>query len=587
MWGRLAAIALSITFPSGTARAVAQPPSLAAARSAQRDFERLRRQRLPVALGSGAGPCEVRIGRFCYWNNNGEQPPAEPERIARARATLLDRLAAAVRGDSTDDWIVGQLVRYYAESRRFDEGAAAATRCGGTAWWCAALRGLALHYRGDHAASTAAFDSALALQPTDERCRWTDLRPWLGDALARDFKRQPCGAAREAWSRRFWPAARPLLMLPGNDLRDELLSRHAMARIQSRGAIPYDVSWGADMTELEVRYGWPTAWSAYAPGSAMSNERSVVGHEPTPSFAFVPASAAPLNVPGSAPPDAWSLAAPLAEMRYAPRYAPNGFVTLPHQLARFRRGDSTLVVGAWDVSHDSAWTRDTSTMVRDTATTDTLRAGLIVVDTSGAERRALRDTATARGVIALTVPAGAYLASLELFAPHRGRAARARYGLPPLASDALASDLLLLAHGVRADASLDPSLDAVLGDALGTRTIAAGSPVGLYWETYFPVETGAADTSATAPEVTVRATRIDAAWYERLGRALRLDGVLGGSPQTPIAVRFTDASRRSHAWAARTLSLTWPPTATGTYRLDVSVRVGDRTATTSEVVRVR
>src|SRR5690242_2548199 len=81
-------------------------PSVAAARDAQRDFERRRVSRLPTTFGGGSGgPCEVQIGRLCYWNNNGDLvPPREPVTIAAARDALLDRLTAAARDDSTDDW---------------------------------------------------------------------------------------------------------------------------------------------------------------------------------------------------------------------------------------------------------------------------------------------------------------------------------------------------------------------------------------------------------------------------------------------------------------------------------------------------
>lgn len=586
MPGRTVVVAWAAAVALGTARPTPAPraaptTTLGAARAAQREFERRRRTKLPTDRGGGSGPCEVRIGRFCYWDNNGEPPPAEPASIGVLRDTLLARLHAAVRHDSTDDWIVGQIVRYDAEARRFDDGVAAANACAGTAWWCAALRGLAHHHRGDHAEASAAFDTALTLQPERERCRWTDISAWLDGALAREFKRRACGSARDAWLARFWPSARPLSMLPGNDLRSELFARRAMARIQSRSALTHDLSWGDDMAELELRYGWPVAWSA-SPPAVMSSAQSIVGHEPTPSYAFVPTRDAPIASPGAADADAWELDARLPLMRYAPRYLRHGMVPLEHQIARFRRGDSTLVIGAWDVAHDERWLKDTLPAPRDSAgtfLTDVLRAGLVLVDTSGHEIARVRDSVATRGTVALTVAPGAYLASLELLAQPRGRGARARYGVTSLPIDSLASDLLLLSRGAPPDAPLD----SLLANALGTRTIAAGTPVGLYWETYFPPDTA-------SQEVTVRATRIDAAWYSKLGRALRLDGMLGGGPQTPVAVKFVDPPRADASRdgvSRRTIALTWPREAVGTYRVEVTVRNGARIATTSETIRVR
>jgi hypothetical protein len=559
-------------------------PSVAAARDAQRDFERRRVSRLPTTYGGGSGgPCEVQIGRLCYWNNNGDLvPPREPAIIAAARDALLDRLAAAARDDSTDDWVAGQRVRYLVEARRWDDATHAADACRGTAWWCASLRGLAAHERSDHVAAEAAFDSALALMDSTDRCKWTDLAWWLDGALERAYKRASCGPARDAWERRFWTAARPLLALPGNDLRGELLARRTMSRIRSQGAIEYQMSWGDDFAELEARYGWPTAWSASERGIMYgADSRSVVGHEPTPSFAFVPKAGA-VDAPAASSPDDWDLDAARAVMRYAPRYAWRGLRPLEHQLARFRRGDSTLVVAAWSAARDRAWRGDSTKAdslhdaqrrtPRDSALADTLRAALVLVDSAGQATVVSRDTAPTAGALALTVPSAPFLASVELLAPARGRAARAREGLAALPRDTVVSDLLLLARAPAPGATAEQ----LAQDALGTRTLVAGTPVGLYWETYLP----RADT-ATA-EVTVQATRVDAAWYEKLGRALKL----GGGQQTPVAVRFADPARPDDDAAGRSLALTWPPDATGTYRLEVTVKVGDRSATAVETVKV-
>ena len=49
-------------------------------RSAQASFESFRRNRLPVG-DQFSGPCDVRIGRYCYWRGDGEDekdPPPEP-----------------------------------------------------------------------------------------------------------------------------------------------------------------------------------------------------------------------------------------------------------------------------------------------------------------------------------------------------------------------------------------------------------------------------------------------------------------------------------------------------------------------------
>jgi len=588
-----AALLLATLAPPAAHRAAAQGaakgvrrttlPAVSQAHAAQRDFEARRRDRLPATPGGSGGPCEVQIGRLCYWNNNDDAPPPrEPLSIVAAREALLDRLARAARVDSADDWVAGQRVRYLDEAQRWDDAVQAAAACRGTAWWCAALRGLAWHERSDHVAAAAAFDSALALMTPAERCKWTDLSWWLDGALARSYKRLPCGPERDAWEQRFWIAARPLLALPGNDLRSELLARRTMSRIRSQGAIEYAMSWGDDFAELEARYGWPVAWSAVERGIMLGADgRSVVGHEPTPSFAFVPRASA-VDRPTASRADDWNLRTPHATMRYAPRYAWRGVGALDHQLARFRRGDSTLVVGAWSVARDRAWRGDSAAadsakdarrrMPRDSTEADTLRAALVLVDSAGHTTMVARDSAAATGAVTLTVPRAAYLASVELTSPARGRAARAREGLAALPHDTVVSDLLLLARAAAPNATPEQ----LARDALGSRTIVAGTPVGLYWETYLP------DADTASAVVTVQATRVDAAWYEKVGRLLKL----GGGPQTPVAVRFADAARPDDVAAGRALALTWPADATGTYRLEVTVQVGDRVATAAETIRV-
>lgn len=85
------------------------------ARTAHRAVERFERQRrflLPVTRGD-PGRCDVRVGSYCYWYDENEDPgPPEPARIARARQRLLillDSLAARHPGDG---WLAGQRLLY-------------------------------------------------------------------------------------------------------------------------------------------------------------------------------------------------------------------------------------------------------------------------------------------------------------------------------------------------------------------------------------------------------------------------------------------------------------------------------------------
>lgn len=573
-----ATVAAVTTVPAGAQRSVrwtpapSTHPAVTAARSAQTLFERGRRHGLRYYNGGGTERCEEWIGRLCYWNNNDDLPPPEERPVvARDREALLDGLARAAEAAPDDDWIAGQRVRYLAEARRLDEAVAVADACSGTPWWCDALRGVARHGRGDHALAAGAFDRALAAMPADQRCAWTDLSLWLDLGGERDaYRKLGCGPARDAWERRFWLVAQPLWLLPANDLRHELLARRVMAAVHARSANPYSMTWGDDLTEIEVRYGWPTAWSA-RPGSAAlgAPETRVVGHEPTPSYDFVPAERArrdPLRAAGTD----WDLGDPRARVRYAPRYARRGVVALEHEIARFRRGDSTLVVGAWNVARDAAWDSAGVTLA---TLPDSLRrvdVALVAMDSTGAGPRVVGRDVPRRGAVAVTVGAEPRLVGLEVLDTARARAARARYAVAPLAADVRLSDLLLLTRGVGAA----PELDSVLPHARGASTVEAGGVLGLYWESYV------AATPDAPATVSVRATRLDTRLVDRARSALGI-----GARVTPVAVRFTDIGRPDGR-PGRSLVLNWPSVPAGAYRLELTVERDGETATVSRTVRV-
>lgn len=538
-------------------------PLVAAAKQAQRGFERARRLGLRFYNGGAEARCEERIGRLCYWNNNGDVPPPEERtEVATEREELLGALARAAGADPNDDWTAGQRVRYLAESRRLDEATTAAGECRGTPWWCSALRGLVLHQQGRHAPAALAFDSALAGMPARERCTWRDVSLWLEPRDVDAYRQLACDGTpddpRGRWEARFWRLAQPLWLLPGNDLRTELLARRAMTRVQQQGGSPYDMAWGEDMAESELRYGVPTSWSVTTGGAQDPRPPSVIGHEPTPSYDFVP-SAAAWAAPTAAAASAWELGDARARMRYAPRYTPRGFVTLEHQLARFRRGDSALLVGAWNVERDRDWGSGSVT------------AGLTLVDSAGVPRTVRQEEQPRRGALLTSAPAAPRLMGLEVLGATQGRAARARYAVTPLAADAPLSDLLLLRRGAGPTARLEE----VLPEALGAPVVRGGGTVGLYWESYLPASPGAPVT------VSLTATRLNTRWLDRTRSALRI-----GAKVRPVAVRFTDVGRPD-GLPGRSLTLNWPEVPAGEYQVELTVTPASGVpATTGLVVRV-
>jgi len=529
------------------------------ARGLQDAFERNHRLGLRFYNGGADATCEVPLGRICYWNNNGDvPPPAERSDAKLEREQLLDLLARAQAADPKDDWVSGMRVRYAVEGGFADVAIAAARACAGTEWWCHALRGLALHNTNQHVASAQAFDRALATMPADQRCAWTDLTMWLDPVQHEPYKALGC-SGREARNERIFRLAQPLWMLPGNDVRNEYFARRTMSRVHALGRIPYDLQWGDDLLESQVRYGWPTAWSVQNGGVADPRPPQVIGHEPTPSYDFMP-TAETIDEPLTASAADWDPRRKKARMRYSARYA-SGFGALPYQFARFRRGDTTLLAGGYRLMRELEMGRAPYT------------AGLTLdrVDGSTPSRTVMRDSAGANGAVLVPFQSTT-LASLEVLAPTSRRAAFVRTLVQPLPADTRLSDYLLLQRG---DPSPTPSLERNAGQAYGSLEIEGGTQIGIYWEMYRPA-------SPTAPlQVALRATRLGASFMQKLGASIGLSKAL-----TPVSIRYND-NGRPDGGAGRSLTLNFPNVPAGDYQLTLMVSGAGVTDSTTQTIRVR
>lgn len=542
---------------TGASRRVSAEGS--AARAAQDAFERNRRAGLRFYNGGGAATCEVQIGILCYWNNNGDvPPPAERTDLIIERDRLLEVLEAAAKADPGDDWVHGMRVRYALEQQKPHVAVQAARECGGTAWWCDALRGLAFHVSNEHVNAASAFDRALAVMPDSMRCAWTDLRPWLPTSMHEAYGAASC-AARAPANDRILRLAQPLWMLPANDLRNELFARHIISIVHGQGRIPYDMPFGDAIPAMQVRYGWPTAWSMQTAGALDPRLPSIIGHEPTPSYDFMPTAEAIRN-PLAAKSSDWEPDRKDARMRYATRYT-TGFSPLPHQFARFKRGDSTVVASAWRLTRAQRMGAGP------------YRVGLFAADDSvRLVSETVRDSAAANGAVVTALGRVPRLLSLEVVGASARRTARVRAGVQPLADSVRVSDVLLLAGG---DAGPAPTLESVAGRAWGSNDIEPGRAFGLYWETYLPV-------SPEQPlQVTVRATRTTSSFTQRITNALRLSRAM-----TPVAIRFRDAGRPD-GQAGRAIQFNWPEVPPGEYRLTVLLSRDGMVDSTSSLFTVR
>lgn len=530
---------------------------VAAKRSAERavrSFEQRRMRLLPNVPSSFGGSGDIIIGRYRYAAGEADDltpPPAEPPEITELRRSLLRTLDSALRTAPTDAWIRSRLVWYAIEGGDTALAVSAADGCQDDElpWWCDALLGLALHASHDFLGGERAFDRALSAMPDSTRCRWTDVGILLDGDAEGLVERRPC-EDRAALDARLWWLADPFHSVEGNELRSEHFARQTFAVLHDRWRASHPLGWGSDMREIILRYAWPVAWSR-----DRTRERSptqagyflaITGHEPNPAYDFFPDAAA-LESPFDASDASWRPKRSRATTHYAhPRAAP--LQPLRHQIARFRRGDSLLIVGAWNATSDTLFNRTPG------------RVALIISSGDGrAPRMAISESGASRGALMLIAPNADYLASLELFAGNSRAAARARRGLRASApaAELAVSDILLLEPGEQ-PRTLPEAVQRLLPD----EELDAEARVTLYWEVYGLLP-------ETPPRVTVSVSRVRASRARRLAEKLGLRD----EPQTVEMQWETDAVPAATAVGSVTLDLR--DRSSGTWRVSITVTAPD------------
>lgn len=480
--------------------AAAQADSVAALRSAQhaqQAFELRRGLLAPRAPGSRSGACDEQIGRFCYWYDGDDAPllPPEPEGIKHARRELLevfDSAAAALPGDW---WIAGQRVRYLVESDRLTEAYAAVRACRAERWWCESLDGFARHAAGDDRTADSVYAVALDDMPAALRCRWTDLTPLLTGGLRDRFAALDCGA-RAPLASHLWRLAQPLLSRPGNDRRVEHYARLTMVRMLERAGSAWSMSLADDLRELTLRYGWPVAWGGDV-GHGLENGKAISGYERQPAFHFFPDHDAGLAPESSL----WDLSPVRPHERYAPLYAKT-FETLSPDITVLRRGDSTFVVIAYDLTRDTVWQGQRPLS----------RAVVLARDDATPPLVTTIDDSSRRGVVVARAPWPAAMVGFEVTQPGTLHVGRERLALTLHAASLVAlSDLLVFDP----PDSLPEDLGTVLSHVRGPARVAQGGRIGLYWEVY-----GVAPGEPI--ETTIHVAPLHAGWLRRVGSWLGL-----------------------------------------------------------------
>ena len=571
------------------------------AKEAQARFERFREERIPPELAGYGGGCDEIIGRFCLRFEDGEDEsewsvPEEPVEFGMARVRVLRELAEVHAQIPRDSWILGQRVFYMGEVGDWWGAENLIRRCGGGNWWCTSLLGFVRHAQGDW--NTAADLFALAKSQIPEGENFLSLALLLDPDALEVYEGSSDRAAAEE---RLWLLSDPLYLVDGNDRMTEQYARAVIVRMRREAVNPYGVEWGDDIEELTLRYGAEKAWERRRalPNGTLQDTRSIVGRHHPKSQEFLPPDEA-LEDPAEVAAGDWTLEQRRPWTGYAPPYAPD-LNALETQVARFRRGDSLLVAGAFapeeeDVAADARRQRQTRNprivdlragrnqdrgdqqartnpfgrpieepepfMAEEPEPEGPVQSGLFLIDTeSGVRHQVLGEGP--RGAFHLQVPNGRYVIGVEAFSSDAKQAWRDRHGLwqdplfPGLAS---MSDLLILEGG----GEIPTSLDEALPTALPAVRVRAGEAIKVAWEIY-----GLAIGESASVRIGV--DQGGPGFIRRLGAFLR---VL--EPDAPVVITFEDAGPDVLGTVFRAVQLGLSDLEPGEYTLTVEIELPGR-----------
>lgn len=534
---------------------------LDAARDAQSDFELYRRTRLPRERGGGTPVCDVRIGRYCYWRGDDdvEDMPPEPIEVRGRRLALIAALDTAASRIPGDPWVAGQRVRYLVEADRTDDAVAAARQCRAEAWWCSALAGYAQHVGGRFAAADSSYRAALGEMKEAERCRWLDVSDVIEGDLRDRFQKLPC-AERDGFVRRVVWIGAPLLSVAQTDLLTEHFARMTRARMAEHSASVDGEYWADDQRTLMMRYGWPRWFTrAEQPYNSLPSRPSITGHDAGMPYYFFPSAHGVDSLVKLRPSD-WNLDDPRAPSGYTPRYA-RSVHDLAGQVAVFRRGDSAVVVAAWDAR------RDVTLTGRD------LDVTLLLADI-GSVKASTHGRGHNTGRLDVVAPIDSGIVSLEVLSPDDRRAGRLRVGLAPRPRSSIAlSDLLLYSSADSPPETLAAARDSALFGNVVTQT----RGVGVFWEGYgLPAD-------SRLVEYTIVVEQFGTSWMRRTAERLRL-----ADPTRGTRVQWQEAPRSANGIAPRGVRLDLARLRTGRYRVTLNVKSADgQTASTTREIEIR
>lgn len=547
---------------------------LGEARALQSDFEAFRQSRTPIQRGSRPeGSCDERIGRICIWfgGEDEEEFPAELREVRQARMDLIRDLRDAFEV-VPHRWILGQRVHYLVESENMDEAERVASACGiPETWWCSALRGYVYHMRTQYVEAEGAFRDALAAMPPEEWDEWTSMRYVVTGDAREHFENVPPAERERRWEL-FWRLSDPLVLFEGNDRLTDHLARWVVARNRRDAADPLGLEWDQDLEETLVRYGRNIGYSrVHDPSQLMrgglQDTRRMVGHHHPKSRGYLFPEAF-LESPSDIPPESWITAPREARTWHAPLYAPE-VRGLETQVARFRRDDRMLVVGAYrpTVAASDGDEEPVSAWGPEGPEGEPPHASLFLIPVDGGPFTNVLSREP-EGVMTIEARPGRYVSSLEVVDLAERRAWRARQGViqEPLEPGLVSvSDLMILREGAPVPESLDEAVPHVRP---GVR-VRAGERFPLVWEVYgLRIE--------EPVRVTIGFSKGRPGFLERVGDFL---GII--EPDQAVDITFEDTGPDRVQAVFRSLELTLPYLEPGEYTLHLRLELPGRTGPSS------
>ena len=266
---------------------------------------------------------------------------------------LVEGLLKEAQKYPNSGFLMGQAIYALTKFGRIQEAEDLATACRAEEWWCEALHGYVLYSYAPLVRVEARFRSALGNAPTEIRCRWEDALWLLGkwdqraggvESLPREREETAdwdC-AARMAASDTLWWWADPLFGREGNDRWTVHIARAVAAHLfqELRRTVR-----GRDLPEENQEYEWAMRirrgpWDSYERLPGRNTARYWTSEEAA-QYHFIPEVK-----PGDFSNPTWRIRGDIQDEGYTPEYGPVFPISV--QLARFREGDSLLIVAAGD-----------------------------------------------------------------------------------------------------------------------------------------------------------------------------------------------------------------------------------------------